>query len=106
MPCSRFPRSVVSPSLSVAFCTHNLCIMRHRAFRLHQQALHSGSFVAPLAGLRKRQFTQGEIAALAGLSMPTVRLIERGGGDQTSLVKLLSALGLVIEGRIFPPERR
>jgi phage N-6-adenine-methyltransferase len=76
--------------------------MERQALRLHQQALHSGGFVAPLAGLRKRQFTQGEIAALAGLSVPTVRLLERGGGDQASLVKMLAALGLSIEGRNLP----
>jgi hypothetical protein len=51
--------------------------MGRRALRLHQQALHSGAFVATLAQLRKRQFSQGEIAALAGLSVPTVRLVER-----------------------------
>jgi hypothetical protein len=57
-----------------------------RALRLHQQALHSGAFVAALAQMRKRQFTQEQVAARAGLSVPTVRLVERGGGDQASLV--------------------
>jgi phage N-6-adenine-methyltransferase len=76
--------------------------MERHALRLHQQALHSDGFVSGLAGLRRRQFTQGEIAALAGLSVPTVRLVERGGGDQASLVKLLSALGLSIDGRNLP----
>lgn len=34
--------------------------------------------------------------------MPTVRLVECGGGDQASLVKMLAALGLSIEGRNLP----
>jgi phage N-6-adenine-methyltransferase len=70
---------------------------------LHRKALHSGGFVASLAALRKRQFTQGEVAALAGLSVPTVRLLEHGKGIQCSLDKVLSVLGLRIEGRNLPP---
>ena len=77
--------------------------MRHAPPRLHQQALHSDAFAVPLKQLRKKQFTQAEIAALAGLSMPTVRLLERGGGDQASLAKMLTAMGLRIEGRNLPP---
>ena len=56
-----------------------------------------------LAALRKRRFTQAEIAALAGLSIPTVRLLERGKGDQASLDAVLSVLGLGMEGRNLPP---
>ena len=70
---------------------------------MHRKALHSGGFVASLAALRKRQFTQGEVAALAGLSVPTVRLLEHGKGIQCSLNKVLSVLGLRIEGRNLPP---
>jgi transcriptional regulator with XRE-family HTH domain len=55
-----------------------------------------------LAQLRKKQFTQREVAALAGLSVPTVRLLEHGGGVQASLIKMLSVLGLSIEGRNLP----
>ena len=71
-------------SLSVALCPHNVCLLGRSALRLHQQALHFGAFVASLTQLRKQRFTQGEIAARAGLSVPTVRLVERGGGDQAS----------------------
>jgi transcriptional regulator with XRE-family HTH domain len=60
---------------------------------LQQQAVPHSSFVSSLTALRARQFTQREIAARAGMSPTTVRLIERGGGDQASLVKLLSVRG-------------
>jgi phage N-6-adenine-methyltransferase len=67
-----------------------------------QQTLHSSNFVTALAALRKQQFTQEQIAALAGLSAPTVRMVERCGGDQVSLGKMLAALSLGIEGRNLP----
>ena len=51
--------------------------------RLHQQALHSGAFAIPLRQLRKEKFTQAEIAALAGLSVPTAWHI--GAIDQSRL---------------------
>jgi phage N-6-adenine-methyltransferase len=70
--------------------------------RLHQQALHFRGFVAELTRLRKQRFTQGEIGALAGVSIPTVRQVERGGGNEGSLTKMLAALGLRIEGRNLP----
>ena len=69
---------------------------------MHQHTLHSGGFVAALRQLRKARFTQGEVAALAGVSVPTLRQLERGGGDQASLMKMLSVLGLSIEGRNLP----
>jgi transcriptional regulator with XRE-family HTH domain len=47
---------------------------------VHQKSFHSGAEILPLREARKGRFTQAEIAARADLSLPTVRLLERGGG--------------------------
>jgi phage N-6-adenine-methyltransferase len=65
--------------------------------------LHSALFVPHLAEAREQQCTQAEIATLAGLSIPTVRNLERGRGSQASLLKMLTVLSLRIEGRNLPP---
>jgi transcriptional regulator with XRE-family HTH domain len=71
--------------------------------RAHQQSFHSGAQILPLAQTRRGRFTQAGIAARAGLSVPTVRLLERGTGTQASLLKLTAALDVQIEGRNLPP---
>lgn len=43
--------------------------------RLHQQSFHSGAQILALRQARKGRYTQAEIAARAGLSLPTVRLL-------------------------------
>jgi phage N-6-adenine-methyltransferase len=71
--------------------------------RAHQKPFHSGPEILPLRQARKGRYTQARIAARAGLSLPTVRLLERGTGNQASLLKLTAALEVWIEGRNLPP---
>ena len=52
---------------------------------------------------KKRCLTQFELAEEAGLSVSTLRLLERGRGNLTSWGKALSTLSLVVEGRNLPP---
>jgi len=52
---------------------------------------------------KKRRLTQLGLAEQAGLSVPTVRLLEGGRGNLSSWGKALSALSLVVEGRNLPP---
>jgi phage N-6-adenine-methyltransferase len=51
---------------------------------------------------KDRRMTQAELAANAGLSVPTVRLLERTRGHLTSWNAALAALGLEIVGRNLP----
>ena len=46
--------------------------------------------------------TQGRLAAKAGISIPTVRLLERGRGTLSSWVLVLEALKLKLHGRNLP----
>jgi len=64
---------------------------------------NSPAEILPLRQTRKGRFTQAEIAARAGLSLPVVRRLECGTGTQASLLKLTAALGLSIEGHNLPP---
>ena len=71
--------------------------------RVHQKPFHSGPEILPLRLARKGRYTQAEVSARAGLSLPTVRLLERNTGTQASLLKLTAALAVTIEGRNLPP---
>jgi transcriptional regulator with XRE-family HTH domain len=51
---------------------------------------------------KTRRMTQRDIAKLAGLSMPTVRLLERGRGTIQSLQQVLRALDVELVGRNLP----
>jgi hypothetical protein len=55
-----------------------------RSRKAHQKSFDSGPESLPLRLAQKGRFTQAEIAARAGLSVPTVRLLERGTGTQAS----------------------
>ena len=52
---------------------------------------------------KRRRLTQLGLAEKAGLSVPTLRLLEGGRGNLQSWQKALSALSLVVEGRNLPP---
>jgi len=52
---------------------------------------------------KKSGLTQLALAEKGGLSVPTLRLLERGGGNLSSWRKALSTLSLVVEGRNLPP---
>ena len=63
-----------------------------------QHALHSDLRIA-----RKTQkMTQATLAAKTGLSVPTIRLVERGRSNLSSLRKVIAALDLVLEGGSLP----
>jgi transcriptional regulator with XRE-family HTH domain len=51
---------------------------------------------------KERHITQAELAARAGLSVPTVRQLERTRGHLASWNAALAALGLEIVGRNLP----
>src|SRR5271157_2658987 len=51
---------------------------------------------------RGRRMTQEELAGNAGLSIPTVRLLERTHGNLTSWNVVLGALALEVAGRNLP----
>jgi transcriptional regulator with XRE-family HTH domain len=51
---------------------------------------------------RERRMTQAALAALSGLSAPTVRLLERTRGTLASWDAALAALGLAVAGRNLP----
>jgi phage N-6-adenine-methyltransferase len=56
-----------------------------------------------LRTIRKvRGMTQGEAAARAGVSVPTLRLLERGRGNVRSWNAVLKALGVELVGRNLP----
>lgn len=56
-----------------------------------------------LQNIRKaRGMTQGEAAARAGISVPTLRLLERGRGNVQSWNAVLAALGVELVGRNLP----
>ena len=46
--------------------------------------------------------TQAALAAKTGLSVPTIRLVERGRSNLSSLRKVIAALDLVLEGGSLP----
>ena len=73
---------------------------------MHQKPPHPAVEILPLRHTRKGRFTQTEIAARAGLSLQTVRQLERGRGLIASLAKLTTALGVTVEGRNLPPGAR
>ena len=52
---------------------------------------------------KKSRLTQLALAEEGGLSVPTLRLLERGGGNLSSWRSVLSTLSLVVEGRNLPP---
>ncbi len=58
-------------------------------------------------GLKKvrksERLTQGRVAQRSGLSIPTVRQLERGHGNLSSFGKLLAALDLKLDGMSLPP---
>ena len=54
------------------------------------------------SGLRAGQITQAELAHRAGLSVPTVRLLEAGRGNPDSWHAALEQLGLDLAGRNLP----
>ena len=51
---------------------------------------------------KAKPLTQAELAVNCGLSVPAIRLMERGWGNVCSWEKALTALGLVLEGRNLP----
>ena len=52
---------------------------------------------------KRRQLTQGRLASEANLSVPTIRLLERGKGNLTSWHSVLCAMKLELKGRNLPP---
>jgi transcriptional regulator with XRE-family HTH domain len=61
--------------------------------------LRSGLGQALREQRKSARITQPELARLAGLSVPTVRLLEAGGGNLDSWQAAVSALGLEVMGR-------
>ena len=51
---------------------------------------------------KAKPFTQATLAAKAGLSIPAIRLLERGRGNLGSWERVLATLGLVLVGRNLP----
>ena len=49
------------------------------------------------------RLTQAAVAHKAGLSVPTVRKLERGHGNLQSWHRALDAIGLELAGRNLPP---
>ena len=47
--------------------------------------------------------TQSEISHLAGISVPTLRMLENGHGNLSSFFKVLNVLNLEVRGRNLPP---
>jgi phage N-6-adenine-methyltransferase len=52
---------------------------------------------------KDRKFTQSDLAQQAQVSVPTLRLLERGQGNLTSFWAVLSTLNLDVVGRNLPP---
>src|SRR5262245_47648570 len=52
---------------------------------------------------KDRKLTQSDLARLAMLSIPTLRLLEHGQGNLTSFWVVLSTLNLDVVGRNLPP---
>lgn len=69
---------------------------------MRQLPLHSGLGPALRAHRSSARVTQGELAWRAGLSVPTVRLLESGRGNLDSWRAALAALGLELTGRNLP----
>ena len=55
------------------------------------------------AARKSASLTQGALSAKADISVPTLRLLERGQGNLTSLFRVLDVLDLEIRGRNLPP---
>lgn len=66
--------------------------------------LHSPLGEDVKAGRKGAGLTQAELARRAGLSVPTVRLLEMGRGNLESWMAVLTALGLEVTGRNIPGE--
>jgi transcriptional regulator with XRE-family HTH domain len=52
---------------------------------------------------RERRWTQRDLARKAGISRPTVRLLESGRGNLSSWERALQTVGLLLQGRSLPP---
>jgi len=64
---------------------------------------HCTSLGVHLKRARKdRQLTQSELAQQAQVAIPTLRLLERGQGNLTTLWQVLEVLNLEIAGRNLP----
>ncbi len=50
-----------------------------------------------------RKLFQGQVAAQAGLSVPTVRLLEQDNGLVRSFLRVLHTFDLMIAGHSLPP---
>jgi transcriptional regulator with XRE-family HTH domain len=69
--------------------------------------MHKVSFQNTLGnGLRQvrksRRLTQHHVANLAGVSVPTIRLLERGRGNLRTWAAVLAGLGVELVGRHLP----
>src|SRR5262245_48347978 len=67
-------------------------------------SFHYTSLGSHLKRERKNQkLTQDDLARQAMISMPTIRLLESGQGNLTTLWQVLEALNLDVAGRNLPP---
>ena len=70
---------------------------------MHQESFDFAPLGKALRQARKaRRLTQQQVAAVAGLSVPTVRLLENNSGILSSLTRLIAVLDLRIDGRNLP----